>query len=119
MNDLPAGWHVFKIGTADWSVDYPAVPGWVFTNARVYPLGAGHATRFTFDTNVHADIWQPETNIIWVNVTGQLASRLVPALAEKGVLATGTKRVRFVTHLDVSAADIATTLATVRAIVDD
>ena len=65
------------------------------------------------------EVEAPETNIIWVNVEGQLASRLVPALAEKGVLATGTKRVRFVTHLDVSAADIATTLATVRAIVDD
>ncbi len=60
----------------------------------------------------------PETNIVWVEVARPLASRLVPALAEKGVLATGTSKVRFVTHLDVNAADITATLAAVRAIAD-
>ena len=65
------------------------------------------------------EVEAPETNIVWVNVAGALGSRLVPALAEKGVLATGSKRVRFVTHLDVTAADIATAIATVRAIAED
>ena len=60
----------------------------------------------------------PETNIVWVDAAGPLGSRLVPALAEKGVLATGTGKIRFVTHLDVNAADVTATLAAVRAIVD-
>ena len=58
----------------------------------------------------------PETNIVWVNVAAPLSDRLVPALAQKGVLATGTTRVRFVTHLDVTAADIGKAISTVRAI---
>ena len=60
----------------------------------------------------------PETNIVWVDAAPPLASRLVPALAEKGVLATGTGKIRFVTHLDVNAADITATIAAVRAIAD-
>ena len=58
----------------------------------------------------------PETNIVWVNAAPLLSARLVPALAERGVLATGSTRVRFVTHLDVTAADIAKTISTVRSI---
>ncbi|MDP1826043.1 MAG: low-specificity L-threonine aldolase [Archangium sp.] len=60
------------------------------------------------------EVEAPETNIVWVNVAAPLAARLVPALAERGVLATGTTRVRFVTHLDVSAADVARAVAVVR-----
>lgn len=60
----------------------------------------------------------PETNIVWVDAAPPLASRLVPALAEQGVLATGTGKIRFVTHLDVSAADVTATIAAVRAIVE-
>lgn len=58
----------------------------------------------------------PQTNIVWVNVAPPLSTRLVPALAEQGVLATGTTRVRFVTHLDVGHLDIAATLTAVRAV---
>jgi threonine aldolase len=61
----------------------------------------------------------PQTNIVWVDVPPALAPRLVPALAEKGVLALGTKRVRFVTHLDVNASQVAETVAAVRAIAED
>ncbi|MFO0600221.1 MAG: low-specificity L-threonine aldolase [Myxococcaceae bacterium] len=61
----------------------------------------------------------PDTNIVWVDVVAPLASRLVPALAEQGVLATGSARVRFVTHLDVTAADVEHAAATVRRIAED
>jgi threonine aldolase len=62
----------------------------------------------------------PQTNMVWVDVLEpSLARRLVPALAEKGVLTTGSKRVRFVTHLDVSAAQIDETIAAVRAVAED
>jgi threonine aldolase len=61
----------------------------------------------------------PQTNIVWVDVPPELAPRLVPALAERGVLALGTKRVRFVTHLDVNASQVAETVAAVRAIAED
>jgi threonine aldolase len=62
----------------------------------------------------------PQTNMVWVDVLEpSLARRLVPALAEKGVLTTGTKRVRFVTHLDVGAAQIDETIAAVRAVAED
>jgi threonine aldolase len=60
------------------------------------------------------EVEAPETNIVWVNVSAPLADRLVPALAARGVLATGTTRVRFVTHLDLSAADIGRAVAAVR-----
>lgn len=60
----------------------------------------------------------PDTNIVWVDVSPELARRFVTALAEQGVLATGNSRVRFVTHLDVSAADVDATVAAVRAVVD-
>jgi threonine aldolase len=46
----------------------------------------------------------PDTNIVWVEVDARLGDGLVPALAQRGVLATGTSRVRLVTHLDVSRA---------------
>jgi threonine aldolase len=39
---------------------------------------------------------------------------LVPALAERGVLTTGLYRLRFVTHLDVTAADIDRAAAAIR-----
>lgn len=62
----------------------------------------------------------PQTNMVWVDVLEpSLARRLVPALAEKGVLTTGSKRVRFVTHLDVGAAQIDETIAAVRAVAED
>ncbi len=62
----------------------------------------------------------PQTNMVWVDVLEpSLARRLVPALAEKGVLTTGTKRVRFVTHLDVVAAQIDETIVAVRAVAED
>jgi threonine aldolase len=48
----------------------------------------------------------PDTNILWVQVDPALAPRLVPALAARGLLATGTSLVRLVTHLDVSRAQV-------------
>jgi threonine aldolase len=61
----------------------------------------------------------PQTNMVWVDVEPELARRLVPALAEKGVLATGSRLVRFVTHLDVSAAQVREVVSAVRSIADD
>jgi threonine aldolase len=61
----------------------------------------------------------PDTNIVWVDVAHPLSARLVPALAERGVLATGSRRVRFVTHLDVNARQIDDAIAHVKAIVAD
>lgn len=66
------------------------------------------------------EVETPETNIVWVEVKdASLAKRLVPALAEKNVLATGSGRVRFVTHLGVNAADIDAAAAAVRMIAED
>lgn len=62
------------------------------------------------------EVETPQTNIVWVDVAQPLAARLVPELKEKGVLATGSTRVRFVTHLDVSQADVVTAIAAIRAI---
>ena len=62
------------------------------------------------------EVEAPQTNMVWVNVAPPLSARLVPALAERGVLAEGTSRVRFVTHLDVTGADVATVIAAVRAV---
>jgi threonine aldolase len=48
----------------------------------------------------------PQTNIVWVHLEGPIATGFCDKLAATGILATGTASVRFVTHLDVSAADI-------------
>lgn len=58
----------------------------------------------------------PQTNIVWVDVAEPLASRLVPELAKLGVLASGTTKVRFVTHLDVSRHDIDAVISACRRI---
>lgn len=61
----------------------------------------------------------PETNMVWLTVAAPLSKRLTPALAEKGVLVTGQARVRLVTHLQISDADVEATIAAVRAIAED
>jgi threonine aldolase len=58
----------------------------------------------------------PDTNIVWVDVAPPLSRLLVPALEEHRVLATGSARVRFVTHLDVNAAQIDAAIATVTSV---
>jgi threonine aldolase len=47
-----------------------------------------------------------QTNMVWLEVTPALAPGFVKRLASRGVLASGDARVRLVTHLDVSRADI-------------
>jgi len=44
---------------------------------------------------------RPQTNIVFADVTSERAAGLIAHLRSRGVLATGGKRVRFVTHLDV------------------
>ena len=48
----------------------------------------------------------PQTNILFVDLAPEKAAGVVDRLREAGVLCTGLYRLRFVTHLDVSAADI-------------
>jgi threonine aldolase len=61
-----------------------------------------------------------ETNLVYFDVTASVwdAERLCERLIEHGVRmgAMGTRRVRAVTHLDVSAEDISATLGVLRAI---
>jgi threonine aldolase len=48
----------------------------------------------------------PQTNILFVDLTPEKAVGVVDRLRAAGVLCTGLYRLRFVTHLDVSSADI-------------
>ncbi len=48
----------------------------------------------------------PQTNIVFVDLAPEKASGVVERLRAAGVLCTGLYRLRFVTHLDVSASDI-------------
>ncbi len=50
----------------------------------------------------------PDSNIVMLDLTKHLADAVIPKLEEKGVLvvAFGPKRLRAITHLDVSTADI-------------
>ena len=48
----------------------------------------------------------PQTNIVFVDLASERAAGVVERLREAGVLCTGLYRLRFVTHLDVSADDI-------------
>ena len=53
----------------------------------------------------------PQTNIFWLDVPAAACAPLRKALAEQGIRATVGPRMRIVTHLDVSAADVARTVA--------
>jgi len=60
----------------------------------------------------------PQTNIVFVDLVGAARERsaeLLGYLKERGILANGLYRLRFVTHLDVDAAGIERTIAAVRA----
>ena len=64
----------------------------------------------------------PQSNIVFVDLTGparQRSTELVDYLKSRNILATGLYRLRFVTHLDVSAADIERTIEAMRNFFDD
>ena len=48
----------------------------------------------------------PQTNIVFVDLVPDKATGVIDRLRQAGVLCTGVYRLRFVTHLDVSADDI-------------
>ncbi len=56
----------------------------------------------------------PQTNIVFASVEGGRGSALLEHLERRGVLATGLIGLRFVTHLDVDAADVDRAVAAVR-----
>ncbi|MFZ3139865.1 beta-eliminating lyase-related protein [Polaromonas sp.] len=59
----------------------------------------------------------PQTNLLFVDLTGAAKARsaeLLRHLADNGIQATGLYRLRFVTHLDVDAADIDRAAAVLR-----
>ena len=58
---------------------------------------------------------QPQTNIVFVDLAPDRAAGVVARLREAGVLCTGLYRLRLVTHLDVSAADITRAVTALRA----
>jgi threonine aldolase len=57
----------------------------------------------------------PQTNIVFVDLAPEKAPGAVERLQAAGVLCTGLYRLRLVTHLNVSAADIAHAVAVLRA----
>jgi threonine aldolase len=56
----------------------------------------------------------PQTNIVFVDVTGERAATLLDHLKSREVLATGLYRLRFVTHLDVDAAGVDRAIVAIR-----
>ena len=56
----------------------------------------------------------PQTNIVFADLAPEKAAGVVERLAAAGVLCTGLYRLRFVTHLNVSAADIARAVSVLR-----
>lgn len=56
----------------------------------------------------------PQTNIVFVDLVPERAAGVVERLRGAGVLCTGMYRLRFVTHVDVSAADIARAIVVLR-----
>ena len=60
-------------------------------------------------------VQMPQTNILFVDLVPEKAAGVVDRLRAAGVLCTGLYRLRFVTHLDVSAADITRAVQILRA----
>ena len=48
-----------------------------------------------------------QTNMVFIDIRGETVNRLTEHLKERGILVAGRDRLRLVTHLDVSAEDIA------------
>jgi threonine aldolase len=59
-------------------------------------------------------VTQPQTNILFVDLAPEKAAGVVDRLKAAGVLCTGLYKLRFVTHLDVSAADITRAVGVLR-----
>jgi threonine aldolase len=59
-----------------------------------------------FEGLTDVSVEPPQSNMVFIDAAPEQLKSLVSALAERGVLATGLYRLRFVTHLDVTAADI-------------
>lgn len=60
----------------------------------------------------------PQTNILFVDLVGPAKAKsteLLAHLRERGILATGLYRLRFVTHLDLHATGIDRTIAAIKA----
>jgi threonine aldolase len=77
-------------------------------NAKALARGLAEITGITLN---YAGV---VTNIVIFDIagTGKTATEITDALAERGILAIGFgTQIRMVTHLDVSAADIQTTLS--------
>ena len=60
-----------------------------------------------------ASVQASPTNIVFVQLTSATTTALLVHLKQQGILATGLIGLRFVTHLDVSTADIDETIAAV------
>jgi threonine aldolase len=58
----------------------------------------------------------PQSNIVFVDLAADKPADAVARLRERGVLATGLYRLRLVTHLDVSAEDVARAVPVLRAV---
>ncbi|NQD36733.1 low-specificity L-threonine aldolase [Permianibacter sp. IMCC34836] len=58
-----------------------------------------------------------QTNMVFLNVAPERASAFTEHLKQHGIVSTGLYRLRLVTHLDVSAADIERVIAVIRAFV--
>jgi threonine aldolase len=56
----------------------------------------------------------PQTNMVFIDLAPHKAAGVVERLAQQGVLCTGLYRLRLVTHLDVSSADIERALTVLR-----
>ncbi len=56
----------------------------------------------------------PQTNMVFADVQGERAAGLIDHLKSRGVLLTGLYRLRFVTHLDVTAQGVDRAIAAVR-----
>ena len=56
----------------------------------------------------------PQSNIVFVDLRPEKAPGVVDRLRARGVLATGLYRLRLVTHLDVTAADVDRAIAILR-----
>ncbi len=58
----------------------------------------------------------PQSNIVFVDLAADKSKDTVAGLRQRGVLATGLYKLRFVTHLDVSADDIERAVPVLRAV---
>ena len=114
VNDMTCGHCASAIGKAVAAIDKHAKVNVDLANHRV-EIEASDADAQALQGLPGVKVLPPQSNILFVDLAPEKAVGAVDRLRAAGVLCNGLHRLRLVTHLDVSGADVQRAIAVLRA----